>query len=144
MSISPLSNPDWWIEIQPCWCPELVRCIWFNSTCIGLNQPPMLASIAYLDMSGDMWELEAWRTHLILCTWHFLHHNKELASAVLIWTADVSSGLFPGTCRVPSCSAACFSVALFSGYAIKLCTIFTLIYFSLHSQLHFIKHGTYG
>jgi hypothetical protein len=56
----------------------------------------------------------------------------------------MSSGLFPGTPRIASCSTACYFVALLSHDSINLRSIFTLIHFPLHSQLHFIKHGTYG
>jgi hypothetical protein len=56
----------------------------------------------------------------------------------------MSSGLFPDTPRIASYSTACYFVALFSHYSIKLHTIFTLLHFPLYSQLHFIKHGTNG
>jgi hypothetical protein len=56
----------------------------------------------------------------------------------------MSSGLFPGTPLIASYLTACYFVALFSCYSIKLRIIFTIIHFPLHFQLHFIKHGTYG
>jgi hypothetical protein len=56
----------------------------------------------------------------------------------------MSSGLLPGTIRITSCSTACYVVARVSHYPIKLRTTFTLIHFPPNSQLHFIKHGTYG
>jgi hypothetical protein len=79
-----LSNVWWWevIAIQPCECLVFFRCVWFNSTYVGFNQPPIITSIVYLDTSANMWELGAWGTHLIWCTWRFLNHNKELASAI--------------------------------------------------------------
>jgi hypothetical protein len=57
----------------------------------------------------------------------------------------MSSVLFPGMRRIASGSTRCYFVALYSRYSIKLRTILTLIHFiPLHSQLHFIKHRTYG
>ena len=91
--------------IQPCQCLEFFRCIWFNSGYVGLNQPAIHASIADLDMSANIWELGAWRIPSIRCTCHFINHNKEQASRISIWTADMFSGLFPGTPRIASSSA---------------------------------------
>ena len=158
------------ITINPCLskcleffrCVEIFRCIWFNSRYVGLNQPPILGSIVYLDTSANIRELGAWRIHLIQCTWHFLNHNKELPLRILIWTADISSGLiwgtpqdyillhrvlhFPGTPQIAFSLTECFFVALFSCYSTKLHTIFTLVYFSLHSptSLDYHQYGTYG
>jgi len=56
----------------------------------------------------------------------------------------MSSRLFPGMPQIVFCSTACYLIVLFSHHSIKLCTMFSHIYFSLHSQLHFIKHGIYG
>jgi len=78
-------------------CVEIFRWVSFNSRYVGLNQPPILASIAYLDTSANIRELGAWTIHLMRCTWRFLNHNKELALKISIRTADMSSGLFPGT-----------------------------------------------
>ena len=47
-----------------------------------------------------------------------------------IFFADV---LVPGTPRVTSSSTACYFAALFSCYSVKLHSIFTLIFFCLHS-----------
>ena len=51
---------------------------------------------------------------------------------------------FPGTTRIASSSTACYFVALFSRYSIKLPTVFTLICFYLHSATSLHQHGTYG
>jgi hypothetical protein len=50
----------------------------------------------------------------------------------------------PGTPPIGSSATMCYFVALFSRWLIKLPTLFTLIYSSLNSQLHFINHWTYG
>jgi hypothetical protein len=52
--------------------------------------------------------------------------------------------LFTNTPRIVFSSTTHYFVAMLSRYCIQPCTIFTLIFFSLHSQLHFIKHGIYG
>jgi len=103
-----MSGPESWLMIQPCWCLEffrcvkIFRCIWFNSRDVGLNQPAILASIAYWDRSANIRKLGAWIIHLFQCTWRFLHHNTDLALTIWIWTTDISSGLFPGTPQIAS------------------------------------------
>jgi len=77
-------------------CVEIFRCVLFNSRCVGLNQPPILASIAYLDTCANIQELGARRIHLIRSTWCFFDHNEELTLAIQILTTDMSSGHFPG------------------------------------------------
>ena len=59
-----------------------------NSSYVGFIQPPILASIAYLDTNANIQQLGAWRIHPIWGTWCLLNHNTELASTVYIWTAD--------------------------------------------------------
>ena len=145
--------------IQPCQCLEFFRCVWLNSRHVGLNKPPILASIADLDTSANLRELGAWKIPLIRRTFRFRNHNNEWASRIkyepptclpdtfqarLELHPPRRALLFPGTFRFASCLTPCYFVALFSRYSIKLHTIFTLIHFPLHSQLHFIKHGTYG
>ena len=84
-SVFHISGPQNMLVIQPCWCLEfirgvkIIRCVWFNSRNIGLNLPPILASIAYLDTRANIQEIGAWRDHLIRCTWHCWNHNKQLA-----------------------------------------------------------------
>ena len=53
---------------------------------------------------------------------------------------------FHSTPRIASSSTDCYLVALFSRYSTKHHTIFTLIYFCLHTptSLHHHQHGTYG
>jgi hypothetical protein len=64
----PMSGPERQIAIHPCQCLDFFRCVLFNSRYVGLNLPPILASIADLDTSANMWELGARRIHLIRCT----------------------------------------------------------------------------
>ena len=132
-SVFHMSGPESWLVIQPCQCLEFFRCVWSNSRYNGLNQHPILASIAFLDTTDTIGELGAWRIHQIWCTWRFLNHNKELPSTIEIWTADMSSGLFPGTPPIVSSSAECcfiqahlephpprLRVTLFPDYAVIL------------------------
>jgi len=123
---------------------------------VGLIQPPIFASIAYLDTNANIRELWAWRINLIPCTWHFLHHNTELASIIYIWTGDTlfrtlsryasncillgRASLLSGTLRIASYSTARYFVALFSRYSINLPTIFTLIWFCQHSATTLHQH----
>ena len=126
-----------------------------NSRYVGLIQPPILASIAYLDTNASIRKLGAWRIHLIWCTWRFLNHNTELSLTIYIWTTDTvfrtlsrhpsncillgRASLFPCTLQIASSSTACYFVALFSCYSIKL-PIYLLIYASVYTpQLHFIN-----
>ena len=126
---------------------------------VGLIQPPILASIAYLDMNANIQKLGAWRIHIIRCTWRFLNHNTELASKIYIWTAETvfrmlsrhasncillsQASLYSGTPRIASSSTACYFVALFSHYSITLPTVFTILCFCLHSGTSLHQHGTY-
>jgi len=119
-----MPGPGSWLVIQPCQYLEFFRCVWFTSRCIGLNQVPILASIADLDTSANIRDLGARRIPLVQCTCHFINHNNERASTILIWTADMSSGLFPGTPRIASPSTACYFVALFSRYSVNLRSFF--------------------
>jgi len=64
--------------------------------------------------------------------------SRHASNGILLSWASLS----PGTPRIASSSTTWCFVAQASHYSIKLRTILTLIYFSLHSQLHFIKHGT--
>jgi hypothetical protein len=70
------------LVIQPCQCLEFFRCVWFNSRYVGLNQPPILASIADLDTSANIRELLARRISLIRLPCHFINHNNERASRI--------------------------------------------------------------
>jgi hypothetical protein len=126
-----------------------------------LNQHPIIASIAYLDASAKILELGVWRIHIIWCTWRYLNLRKELTLTIEMWTTDMFSGLFPGmpqhcillrraslspgTPQIASSFTEFFFVALFSHYSTKLLTIFTHIYFCLHSPtwLHHHQHGAY-
>jgi len=73
--------------------------------------------------------------------WHvFLTVSRHASNYILlgrVWH-------FPGTPWIVFSSTTCYCVTLFSHSSITLPTIFTLIYFSLYSQLHFFNHGTYG
>jgi len=85
-SVFCTSGPERELVIQPYKCLEFFRCveistcIWFHSRYVGLNQPPILASLAYLDKGTNIRELGVWRIHLIWCTWPFQNHNNKLAS----------------------------------------------------------------
>jgi len=73
--------------------------------------------------------------------WHdFTTVSRHTWNCLLLGRAS----LFPATPRIASYLTTCHLVALFSYHSIILRTMFTLIYFSLHSLLHFIKHGIYG
>ena len=116
--------------------------------------------MAYLDTNANIRELEAWRIHLIRCTWRFLNLNTDPASTIYIWTTDTvfrtlsrhasncillgHASLFPDTSRIASSLTACYFVPLFSRDSIKLPTVFTLICFCLHSATSLYQHGTYG
>ena len=118
--------------IQPCQCLEFFRCVWFNSRYAGLNQPPILASIADLDTSANIWELGARRIRQIQCTCCVINHNNERASRIYILTADMSSRHFPGTRRIASYSPS----GTFSMHASN-CILLTKRYFlQARLQMH--------
>jgi len=81
-SVFYMPGPESELVIQPCQCLESFRCIWFNSRNVGLNQPPILASIADLDTSANIRELGPRRILLIQCTCRFINHNNERASRI--------------------------------------------------------------
>jgi len=158
LSRSYMQGRSWWTHFSVLHlCPALRVSKWYNhvnvssssgasgsnSRYVALIQPPILASIAYLDMNANIWELGVWRIHLIWCTWRFLNHNTELASTIYIWTAD-TVGLCPGTPRTASSWTACYVVALFSCSSLKLRSVFPLRCFCLHSATSLHQHGTYG
>jgi len=68
--------------------------------------------------------------------------SRHASDCILLGRAS----LFPGTPRIASSLTKCYFVARFTHYSTKLYTIFTLIYFCLHSptSLHHHQHGTYG
>jgi len=106
-------------------------------------------------MSANIWELCAWRFHQVRSTRCFQNHNKELALAIWIWTADLSSALFPAMPRNASSSAVHHflqaplelhsprpSASLLPYFAVFLLTF--ILYFPLYTsvyipQLHFIN-----
>jgi len=98
----------------------------------------MLGSIACLDTSANIWELWAWRIHLIRCTWSFVHPNKELASTIKTWTADMSSGRYPGLSRIASHLTESYFVALLHVILLNF-ILYLPLYTSVYiPQLHFI------
>ena len=68
--------------------------------------------------------------------------SRDTSDCILLGRASP----FPGMPRLASSLTECYSVALFSRHRTKLHSIFTLIYFCLHSptSLHHHQHGTYG
>jgi len=80
--------------------------------------------------------------NIIMNRWHILRtFSTHTSNCILLHRAL----LLPGPPRIDSSSTACYSVALFSRYSVKLYTIFIPLYTSIYiPQLHFIQHGTYG
>jgi len=80
--------------------------------------------------------------HMNINHWHdFGTLSRHTSNCVLLRGASV----FPGTPGIASSSTACYWVAVFSHYSVKLRTIFIPLYTSVYlPQLHFIQHGTYG
>ena len=45
---SPCSKQPVLFDVTQCRCGKIFKCVWFNSVCTELNQPPILAYIALL------------------------------------------------------------------------------------------------
>jgi len=142
-----MSGPDSVLWIKLCECLQFFKCVWFNSRYVGLNEPPILASIASFNTSANLWALGAQRIHLIRCTWYFQHHNKDLAVTIQLWTTDMTSALFPSTPRIASSSSeSCFyqartelhplrlNVSLLTCFPVNLLNF--LLYLPLYTSLY--------
>ena len=81
------------------------------------------------------------------CTWCFQHHSKVLSSAKVIWTAEMSSRLIPGTPSFATQSAAHYKsrrqhelhpaplrLTIFPCFPVNLliCMLYLLLYTSLY------------
>jgi len=71
------------------------------------------------------------------------HVFQTLSKQASNWMHRSQALFFPPTPRITSCLIACYFIALFSSHSTKLHTIFPLLYFSLHSQLHSL-HQTWN
>jgi len=93
----PGNNPDRTIQSgskprpQPGNLKPLLTLVWFNLRYVGLQQPPIHASIADLDTSANTRNLGAWRIPLIHRTSRIITDNNEQGSGIYICTTDMSS-----------------------------------------------------
>jgi hypothetical protein len=143
-------------------CVNVFRCIWFNSRYVGINQPPIVTSIAYLDTSANIPQLGAVRIQVSWCHLMLLNSRQRTSIAnIQLNSGHIFRNLsrhasdcirlgrasqFQGTPQIASSSTECYFVALFCRYSTTHYTIFTLIYFCLHSptSLLLAQYGTYG
>jgi len=167
-SVFHISGPDCVLVMQPCLClesfrcVEIFRCVWFNSRYVGLKQPWILASTEYFDMSANLHGIggrknpsnPVHQTHSKSQQRTSIDHMNMIHQVVL-WTHSTHASdcillgrqsLCPDMPRIASFSTECFFVTLVSCYSTKLHTIFTLIFFYLHSptSLHHHQYGIYG